>query len=413
MSDAPADGLPGSECPTSAVELLRIADANIFSDTLGPGFSSSGLYARDLDGDGDSDLLAFEEVAFSPTPATYRTRMFRFDAATGTFGPEIRTTLQLPRYGVPFERLGDVDGDGRLDLVLGYTTPLPRTPYVAVARQAADGTFALQPFLIDVSPCGDGNDQRLKAFSVLDVNHDGMADVLATVSIGGLSADPSGLSLAKGTPSGLANATCVASATVATPGFPAELARAISFHTGDFDGDGARDLIWADYTNMQLFVSRGSPDFRALPAVAPRPLHLTVDRIAGRAQAALLGVSVGGTTTELSRYPIDAQSGIAAAVPLATLPTGHAPNPATVLHGFATGDFNGDHLTDVIEIGYRTGVRGPTPFSITCDRATTWQLGQGELPTATRILRSIDIDNDGRSEVVARVGLDVVVFRLQ
>jgi hypothetical protein len=83
------------------------------------------------------------------------------------------------------------------------------------------------------------------------------------------------------------------------------------------------------------------------------------------------------------------------------------------LFGFAIGDFNGDALTDIVEIGDREYQSGPTPLLLTCDRsAGAWQQSQVTLPENTRILRTIDFDGDSKSELVAKVGTDVVVFRL-
>lgn len=416
----PADPLSGKDCPTSAVEITRIQGADIFPGTVGPAFYSSvttELYARDVDGDSDSDLLLFEYASSSGSSYTYRVRLFRYDAGTLAFAPAVTSMITLPAYGAELDLLADVNGDGRKDLVIGYTTEVPRTPYVYVAQQAASGTFTLQSFPIDVSACGSSNDQRLEAIAVLDVDRDGKDDVLTTVSIGGLGSAPEGLSLAKGTSSGLGSSTCVASATVITPGFPARLANADLLRAGDFDGDGAQDLVAVSYVGgarMQLLVSRGPSDFRPVPGLAAPPTRLLVDRVAGRARDALLGVSVLSDHTDLFRYSTDGQTGIAPAAAIATLPVGHFPSPASVIYGFAASDFNGDRLTDVIEIGNQERVTGPTPFSITCDRSATWQIGRGMFPQeSTRILRAIDIDNDGKSELVARVGLDVVVFRLQ
>jgi FG-GAP-like repeat len=417
--DAPPP-LLGKACATAAVEVARIAGADIFSTTIGPAFytsATSSFYTRDADGDGDADVLVFEYVSSTTSAYTYRARLFRYDSGTASFAPAVASTITLPAYGAELDLIADVDGDQRQDLVIGYTTEVPRTPYLYVARQAANGTFALQPSRIDVSTCGQSNDQRLEGIAVLDIDRDGKDDVLTTVSLGGLASPPVGLSLAKGTASGLGSSTCVASSTVTTPGFPAALAGARRFRTGDFDGDGATDLVAIYYVagveQMQLHVSRGPSTLEAVPGLAAAPYRLLVDHVPGRARDALIAVTVHADTTDLTRYATDAQTGISAATTVATLPAGSRPSGYAILYGFAASDFNGDGFTDIVEIGNQEYKTGPTPFAITCDRSATWQLGQGTFLADTRVLRSIDLDNDGQSELIARVGADVVVYKLQ
>jgi hypothetical protein len=418
--DAANAPLLGKPCPTAAVEIARIHGADIFPTTVDPAFyvsTNASFYTGDADGDGDADLIVFESAASTSTDHTYRVRLFRYDASTASFEPEIESQIVLPAPGAELDMLADVDGDHRKDLVLGYTTDVPRTPYVYVARQAADGTFALQASRRDVSTCGASNDQRLEAIAVIDVDRDGYDDVVATVSFGGLGSAPAGLSVARGGPAGLGAASCVASSSIVTAGYPARLGSAKLLRVGDFDGDGVPDLVATSYdgsvATMQLYVARGAPDFRAVPGVAVPPAsRLLVDHIDGRAGDALLAVDVRTDRTELSRYAIDGQTGIAEATLVATLPTGSAASAYPLLFGFAAADVNGDQLTDVVEIGNQELATGPVPFAITCDRGPRWELAQGSLPEGTRVLRAMRLDRGGGSELVARVGKDIAIFRL-
>jgi hypothetical protein len=414
-ADASIDALLGNACPTSATEVARIAGADIFPTTVGPAYYTSAtqsFYTTDADGDGDRDLLLFEYVSSASGTYTYRTRLFRWTGSA--FSAAVTSTITIPAYGVELNLLADVDGDKRKDLVLGYTTEYPRTPYVYLARQGSDGSFALQASRIDVSPCGSSQDQRLEAIAVFDFDRDGKDDVLATASFGGLGSQPAGLAVAKGSASGLGTATCIASSNVSMPGIPAQLGGAESFRVGDFDGDGAQDLVAESYTNgmstMQLFRSTGASQLSPAPMTTTQSTsRLFVDHVAGRARDALVESVVHADNTELFRYTTDAQ-GIAAKVKIATLPVGSS--SYNVLYGFAIGDFNGDALTDIAAIGNREYTTGPTPLALGCDRAGAWDTAQATLPEGTRILRTIDFDSDSGSEVVARVGSDVVVFDL-
>lgn len=414
-ADASVDAIQGNACPTSAREVARIPGADIFPTTLGPAYYDSAtqsFYTTDADGDGDRDLLVFEYVTSSSSTYTYRTRLFRWTGSA--FAAAVTSTLSIPAYGVELDLLADIDGDHRKDLVLGYTTEYPRTPYVYIARQGSDGSLSLETWRIDISACGYSSDQRLKAIAIYDLDRDGIDDVLTTVSFGGLGALPAGLAVARGTTTGLDSATCIASSSVSTPGIPPQLASAESLRVGDFDGDGAKDLVASGYPNntstMQLFRSTGPSQLEAAPMTTTLPSgRLFVDHVSGRARDALLEVHVHDDDTEIFRYDTVGQ-GIAAKVKVATLPAGSS--RYHVLYGFAIGDFNGDALTDIAAIGNREYETGPTPLSLGCDRRSEWQVTQATLPEDTRILRAIDFDGDAGSEVIARVGADVVVFDL-
>lgn len=414
-ADSSVDALLGTACPTSASEVARIPGADIFPTTVGPAYYDSAtesFYTTDADGDGDRDLVVLEHLTSSSTSYSYRTRLFRWTGSA--FATAVTSTLSVPAYGFELDLLADIDGDHRKDLVLGYTTPYPRTPYVYVARQGSDGSFTLQASRVDVSPCGSSSDQRLEGIAIYDLDRDGKDDVLATVSFGGLGSRPAGLAVAKGTSTGLGIATCIASASVSTPGIPSQLALADSFRVGDFDGDGAKDLVATGYSGgtstLQLFRSTGASQLAAMTTTTTPPTgRLFVDHVAGRARDALLEVRVNADNTEVFRYGTDAD-GIAAKVTVATLPAGS--QSYDVLYGFAIADVNGDGLTDIAEIGNREYESGPTPLTLACDRSGAWQMTQPTLPEATRILRAIDFDGDVSSEIVARVGTDVVVYDL-
>jgi hypothetical protein len=196
-------------------------------------------------------------------------------------------------------------------------------------------------------------------------------------------------------------------------GYPAELAFAEDLQVGDFDGDGAKDIVAYGYPNstpkLWMFRSTASSQLVTTAMTSTTPSgRLHVDHVAGRARDALLDVYVDSTTTDIFHYATDSQ-GVSAKIKIATFPVGSA---YTTLYGFAIGDFNGDALTDVVEIGDRHYKSGPTPLELTCDRSGAWQMAELMLPEDTRILRAIDFDSDTKNELVARVGTDVVVFAL-
>ncbi|MBK7074138.1 MAG: VCBS repeat-containing protein [Myxococcales bacterium] len=312
--DAP---LAGRACPTRAAEAARIARADIFPSDVGPAFyrsATASFYTADSDGDADADadLVVLEYVSSTGSSYVCRIRLFRREE-TG-FAAAIESSITLPASGAELDVLADVDGDHRKDLIIGYTTDFPRTPYLYVARQSSAGTFALQPSPREVSVCRASMDQRFEALVVVDVDRDGKDDVLTTVSIGGLGSAPAGLSLALGTATGLGASVCVASSTVTATGYPAALAAAKLLRAGDFDGDGVTDLIATSYAGgiatMQLYAAHGAPDLRAVAGTAVPPTsRLLVDHVSGRAHDGLLTIDVSADHTDLTRYAIAATSG--------------------------------------------------------------------------------------------------------
>lgn len=219
----------------------------------------------------------------------------------------------------------------------------------AVELQQADGSFRLQGSRLDVSACGFSSDRRHEALAVADL-----------------------------------------------------------------DGDGTLDLVAGIGAYMRFFKGTGPLTFA--PAVADTGANwesrLFVGRVPGRSHDELLTVIARPETTDVYRYPIDPAQGVGEAQLVATLPGGHAPSAYSVLYGFALSDFNGDAMTDVMVIGNQSYVSGPTRFAVACDRGSTWQIVESEFPPDTRILRPVDLDEDGTSEVMARVGTDIVFYGL-
>lgn len=417
--DAPPDAPPvlGAACPNGAVEVARIAGANIDPDDrsfYGIGYKQ-GIFTRDADNDGKADVLVFEHLTSQASGYGYRIRLFP-RTATG-FGAPVATTFTVPQYGATGNYVGDFNGDKLLDVAFTYSTETPqRSPFVHIALQQANKTFVVGS-RIDVSACSSSSDERLFGFAIGDVDRDGKDDILTTVSYGGLGAAPAGLTLLRGTTTGVAAGACVASSTVNMPGFPNALLRAESFFTGDFDGDTYVDLVANVSDKLRLYKQTAASTYVAIGGEVARPTWRVTyaNVVPGRPMQDLVNADIKSTATDIKRFVVDPAAGISGGL-VGSVPQGDTNGSYGNIRGVVPGDLNGDDLTDVLVVGSQnigTSSTTPSSFSITCDRHARWDTTVGGFDAAVRDLRPIDYDGDGRTEVLANAGSDLIVYSIR
>lgn len=181
---------PGDVYPQGYQVLLavdgpeRFAAPVSYSDGMaGAAFSAQSLVLRDIDGDGDLDLVT---VGFSePGKPEAGFVVVALNDGTGSFPGATSHPVTPPggRFtaaGVGGPAILDVDGNGTLDIV-ATTTFVDEagvgTTCLAVLR--GDGTGAFQPY--DCLPAPAGNYGSLgEGPNVADFDHDGHQDLLTT-----------------------------------------------------------------------------------------------------------------------------------------------------------------------------------------------------------------------------------------
>ncbi len=240
---------------------------------LAPGYELQGeagtvydfLAAGDLDGDGRDDLAATDTFTDA---ARSRVHVFRQDAQ-GVLGDE-RQYPAMPNGGL---HMADLDGDGRLDLLVAF----PR--YYVYYLQREDGTLLQSPYRDSRAEYSAGPPTP-SGIAVGDLGGDGCPDAVVT------SSQKTWIMQARGCPprtlSDLDNdghsdllwrddarehlAAWRMRGGERIDGFGHAVPpqwRVLA--TGDFDGDRKLDLIWTDDRHMELWRGDGAGGYTELP----------------------------------------------------------------------------------------------------------------------------------------------------
>jgi hypothetical protein len=237
-----ANDCPGPGCGNAGEVEVLLGNGN-GTFRAAPSYSSGGYYAdsiavADVNGDGKPDLLVANECADSScTTASIGVLLGKGD---GTF--QAVRTYNLGDYYAFSIAVADVNGDGKLDLLVAGDTSSTSSGSVGVLLGNGDGTF--QP----VQYYGSGG---YYAFSIAvgDVNSDGKLDLLVSnqcASLTGCSFDnePGSVGVLLGNGDG----TFQAAQTYNSGGYYAQ-----SLAVADVNGDGKLDLVVAN----QCFTTEG------------------------------------------------------------------------------------------------------------------------------------------------------------
>jgi hypothetical protein len=144
-------------------------DAPVYYD-LGGNVNSNGVGVGDVNGDGRADIV----LSYGGNQPSSSVAVFRQNTL-GTLDPPV----SFPSYDVPEPvEVGDVDGDGRSDVVVLHGGWLRAGVY----RQNADGTLGAE----ELVPIPYTSQYQPHGLAVGDVNGDGVNDVLIADPSNGL-----------------------------------------------------------------------------------------------------------------------------------------------------------------------------------------------------------------------------------
>ncbi len=333
-----------------------------------------GLATGDVNGDGRPDLVTLNSS--SSTVAV----LLGSSTAPGTFSAPTTYASGGTTNNAVSVALGDVNGDGRLDVVA--TNSGNNTVGVLLNSATSPGTFS--PAV--TYSTGGSNGPRVVALG--DVNGDGRLDI-ATASFN------------EGSLSILLN-SATAPGTFGTPAlYNTGGTRTTGVALGDLNGDGQLDAVTLDFNNnrVSVFLNRASaPGTFGTPATysngitSPSSFGLTLGDLNGDARLDVVTANLNSPTVSVLLN--------SAATPGTLLaPTVYASGGTNPIE-LAINDLNGDGRADIAVSNYGSDNVGvllnsaATPGTFAA--ASTFSTGAN---TAPRALVLADLNADGRRDI--------------
>jgi hypothetical protein len=357
--------MAGTDCASGACNAGACAGLALAFDhakTVDAGAKPYALFTVDLDGDGDLDLVAADEINSQLVVLTN-------DGLGGFQNAAQFTTGEFPTGGA----IGDFNHDGIPDVVTadyhGNSVSVLANLGGALAPHASYATVA---------------GAETSNLAIGDLNSDGNLDVVAT------NPQRASVSVFLGNPDGTLGAA--AELPVGISGAAEPFSAAIA----DFNGDSKPDVAIADSRSATIIVRLGNGDGTFGPEVAypdrgTPPLILITDDVNGDGLADLVCANRGSDNVSVL---IGRGDGTFRKALLARTGKGTAP------YSVAAADFNQDGVLDLV-----TGDYAPELVGVTADASVLLGIGNGnfEAPLVVPGVPSYgvavgDVDGDGKPD---------------
>ncbi|TAE79470.1 MAG: hypothetical protein EAY81_11205, partial [Bacteroidetes bacterium] len=346
----------------------------------------------DLDGDGQPDLVVTNPSL--NTVSVYRNTATNGSIGLGSFATKVDFTTSTNPRSIA---IGDLDGDGKLDLVVANAG----SNNVSVYRNTAtNGSIDLGSFAAKVDFTTNSNPLSV---TIGDLDGDGKAEVVTTNYFS------SNVSIFRNTSTngtiGFATKQDFSTGTNSQPSAAA---------IGDLDGDGKHDLAVTNYNSNTVSVFRntstsgviGSNSFAAKQdfATDTKPILIKIGDLDGDSKPDLAVVNSGINSSSVSIFHNTTTSGSISSSSFSVrqnFPTGTLPCSVAI------GDLDGDNKPDLVTANFNSntvsvfrntstsGIIGSNSFATKQDFATG---------TATFSVAIGDLDGDGKPDLVTANG---------
>jgi hypothetical protein len=271
---------------------------------LSVGNNPNAVALGDVDGDGDLDFVT-SNYSGGSSGLVY----VRLNDGSGNFSGSFSVSVNYSGYDL---KLGDIDGDGDLDVLVAHTI---RGGLVTVLLNNGQGSFASpQPVPADEYPTSVAAD---------DIDGDGDLDLLIANNATSTGSSVSSVSVRLNNGSGSFSGTT----NLGISRSP------MSMRVGDVDGDGDLDILTIHYVYnangiIEVMLNNGSGDFTAHSTVSigPDPADLALGDLDGDGDLDVVAVNKVVSTVSVR---LNAPAGtLATAAPLNAAQVVLYPNPA-------------------------------------------------------------------------------------
>ncbi len=338
----------------------------------------------DLDGDGKTDLVTTNYN--SNTISIYHNTSSSGTISTSSFASKINFTTSGSPTSVA---IGDLDGDGKLDIAVSNYDPHSISIYY---NNSTSGNITINSFLPNVDLVADFNPYNL---AIGDLDNDGRADLIF-IDNGVISAYRNIGSKGSITSNSFSQKVDVITTNSAN-----------AINIGDLDGDGKLDLIVGDYNTNVVSVYRNISTAGSLSASSfsatldltttnqNTPYSISLGDLNGDTK---LDIAAGLSDTNVSVYQNKSTTG---SLSFSSNVDFMTPSSYPTI---ALADMNGDGKLDLVTGNYDTntvsifanigtgGTISNSSFSANVDFAT------GSQPA---IIAIGDLDGDGKSDIVS------------